>query len=348
MPCSTNKSYEQMYKKIKENWDKIAKPLDSLGKFEELVCKLGAIQKQELPQCSKTALLVMCSDNGIVEEGISQSGQEVTKICSQNIAMGKTTVGIMAKQTNTEIFAYDVGINCSETVPGTINRKIRMGTRNFLLEPSMTKEECEKAIDFGISLVKEYKEKGFHLLCIGEMGIGNTCTSSAIASALLSLDAEKVTGPGAGLSNEALERKIRVVRTANEKYELKNKSAKEVLAYVGGYDIACMTGICLGAKKYSLPIILDGAISMVSALVAQRIEDGTVDYLLPSHISREPLVKKLCEELKIQPVIDGNMALGEGTGAVLFLGLLQTIIEVYKNSLSFSQSKVSQYTRFEV
>lgn len=339
--------YNTFYKTIKENWDRIAKPLDSLGKLEDLIARLGAIQKQELPSLTRTAVIIFSADNGIVEEGISQSDQSVTRICAENIAAEKTTVGIMAKQTGTEVYVYDVGINTDEELPGVINRKINRGTKNFLKEKAMSKEELDKAISFGIELAHEYKEKKYDAVCVGEMGIGNTTTSAAIASSLLKVEAEKVTGRGAGLSDSGLLKKIQVIDTAVKKYSLSDADAETVLQTAGGFDIACMCGLYIGAKQCGLPVILDGAISMVAALAAEKIDPGVIDFLLPSHKSREPLVERLCDVLKLSPVLDADMALGEGTGAVLMLGVLKTALAVYEDSVTFSNSRVAQYTRFK-
>jgi len=338
--------YKDIYEKIKNNWDAIAKPLDSLGRLEEIVCKIGAIQSTELPTVDKSAVIILCSDNGIVEEGVSQSDQSVTRICTENIAAKKTTVGIMAEQSNTDVLVYDLGIASTDKLNNVTDYKIRYGTRNFLLEPAMTQEETEKAISIGKKIVKNCKTMGYNILCIGEMGIGNTTTSSAIAASLLKCKAEDVTGKGAGLDDKALIHKKEVIQSAIDKHHLYEKDALTILQYVGGYDIAGMVGIYLGAKEYNIPIVIDGAISMVAALVAENIQPNIIDYLIPSHKSREPLVKEVMKKLNINPVIDANMALGEGTGAVLMLSIIKTAIAVYKKSVPFSQSGVEQYKRY--
>ncbi len=338
---------ESWSSRIKANWDKIAKPLDSLGKLESLVAKLGEIQKTEHPVCSRKCLVVLCSDNGIVEEGISQSDQSVTRICAENIGAGRTTVGIMASHVGCHIFTYDVGINCEAELKNVTDRKIRAGTRNFLKEKAMTREEVEKAFALGREIVAECRDRGFQIICTGEMGIGNTTTSAAVAASLLKVDAEVTAGRGAGLSDQGLERKIRVINEAIGKYGLYNADPVSVLEAVGGYDLAVMTGIYLAAADFDMPIVLDGAISVTAALAAERIKPGTAGYLIPSHLSREPLGELLCRELGFSPVLDAGMALGEGTGAVLFLGLLETAIEVYEKSVPFAESNVEQYTRFQ-
>ena len=338
--------YQEIFNQIKHKWDCVAKPLDSMGRFEALTAKIGAIQGTDSPHLDKVALLVFCSDNGIVEEGVSQSGQEVTAICAKNIAAGKSAAGVMAASLGIDLLVIDVGIACQEEIPGVINRKIRAGTRNFIKEAAMTREECQRAIQTGIEFAGECSKK-YDAVCIGEMGIGNTTTSAAVAAGLLRLGADEVCGRGAGLSDMGLEKKIRSVAAAIEKYDLVDRSAGEILEFVGGFDLAAMAGVCLGAKKYGLPVILDGAISLTAALLSEKIDRGCRDYLIPSHKSREALAGKICAVLgdDFIPVIDGGMALGEGSGAVMMTGLLRTALEVYNGALKFGDSGVAQYQR---
>ena len=338
--------YQEIFNQIKHKWDCVAKPLDSMGRFEELTAKIGAIQGTDSPRLDKVALLVFCSDNGIVEEGVSQSGQEVTAICAGNIAAGKSAAGVMAASLGIDLLVIDVGIACQEEIPGVINRKIRAGTRNFIKEAAMTREECQRAIQTGIELAGECSKK-YDAVCIGEMGIGNTTTSAAVAAGLLRLGADEVCGRGAGLSDQGLARKRQVVDTAIEKYDLVDRTAGEILEFVGGFDLAAMAGLCLGAKKYGLPVILDGAISLTAALLSEKLDSGCRNYLIPSHKSREPLAAKICGELgkNFDPVIDASMALGEGSGAVMMAGLLRTALEVYNKALKFEASGVAQYER---
>lgn len=335
-----------LYKKIKLNWDKIAKPLDGMGKFEELISRIGAIKNEEKPDISNKVIVIFCADNGIVEEGVSQSPKEVTRICAQNIAANKTTVGIMAREANAGLLVVDVGIEYDGEIPSVENYKVRKGTRNFAKEPALTKEEVEDAINVGKNLTLALKNKGVSILAIGEMGIGNTTTTSAVAAGLLKMSADEVTGRGAGLSDAGLVKKRKVIDAAIKKYDLYNLLPEEILEKVGGLDIAAMTGMCLGAKEYGIPVVLDGVISQVAALLAEKIEKGTKEFLIPSHISKEPVSIKICKELGLEPVIDARMALGEGTGAALMLSLLNTANCIYLESVPFEASNVEQYTRY--
>lgn len=337
---------KEIRKKVLSNFDNVAKPLDGLGKFEALTAQIGAIQGTEIIDISKKVVIIMCADNGIVAEGISQSGQEVTLAVVKNMADKKSSVGKMAELVGADTIPVDIGINCEDSIPGVLDKKISFGTKNFRNEPAMPEEDAIKAIFTGIELVFECKEKGYKILATGEMGIGNTTTSSTVTSALLGCEVAEVTGRGAGLSDEKLMHKQKIIAEAIEKYELKEADALQILETVGGLDIAGLTGVCIGGALYHVPIVLDGVISMVAALLAERIVPGTKDYLLPSHKGKEPAVEILAKGLGVEPVIDGNMALGEGTGAVMMFSLLDMALSVYQNRTTFSDIKIEQYERF--
>lgn len=336
----------KVYQKVKENWDGIAKPLDGMGKFEELTAQIGAIQGTEEVDISKKAVIIMCADNGVVEEGISQTGQEVTLAVAREMAEGISSVGKMAAAIGADTIPVDIGINYDGQVEGVLFRRVRNGTRNFRKEPAMTQEEARKAIFTGIELVESCKQKGYRILATGEMGIGNTTTSSAVAAALLKCGAEEVTGRGAGLCDEKLRHKKQVIAEAIERYQLYGAEPLTILQTVGGLDIAGLAGVCIGGGIFHMPVVLDGVISMVAGLLAERLVPGTLQYLIPSHKGKEPAVEKMAHELGIEPVIDGNMALGEGTGAVMMMSLLELALCVYQGKTSFSDIQVEQYKRF--
>ncbi|MBD5543929.1 MAG: nicotinate-nucleotide--dimethylbenzimidazole phosphoribosyltransferase [Lachnospiraceae bacterium] len=336
----------KIYKKVLENWDSIAKPLDGMGRFEAVTAQIGAILGTDEINLSKKAVIIMCADNGIVEEGVSQSGQEVTAAVAEQMGKGASSVGKMAEAIGVDSIPIDIGINRKEPIAGVLDRKIRYGTRNFSKEPAMTQEEAVKAIFTGMEIVSDCKKKGYHILAIGEMGIGNTTTSSAVAAALLRCETEEVTGRGAGLCDEKLQRKKQIITKAVKKYKLYEAEPLTVLQTVGGLDIAGLVGVCIGGGMFHIPIVLDGVISMTAALLAERIVQGTIQYLIPSHRGKEPAVEKLMKELKLEPVIDGRMALGEGTGAVMMLSLLEMTLCVYRRGTQFSDIQVEQYERY--
>ncbi|MBR5637763.1 MAG: nicotinate-nucleotide--dimethylbenzimidazole phosphoribosyltransferase [Pseudobutyrivibrio sp.] len=331
-------------KEMQNKWDKVAKPIGSLGTLETYYSKIAAIQGFDAPDLSNGRLIVCCGDHGIVEEGVSQTSQEVTKICATNIGKGISTAGVMATSLGIDILSVDIGINCPEEVPCTLNRRVKYGTCNFLKQPAMTVEEFSRAVQVGMDLVKDSKEEGKNLILVGEMGIGNTTSAAVMAGYLLDLNAEAVTGRGAGLNDEGFSKKRAVVSMALSKFS--GLSPVEICSYFGGLELAAMTGIVIGGALYKVPIILDGMLSQVSALVADRLLDGARDYLIPSHISKEPVAEKLAKKLDIRPVIDGKMAVGEGAGAVMMVSLLKMADEVFHKALKFQDSEVEQYERF--
>lgn len=338
---------QTMQSQIEDIWDQIVKPLKSLGEFEKIIAKIGAIQMTKHPRISRREILVFCSDNGVVEEGISQSGQEVTRIITENMGKQNSSVCFMGKQANVSIYPVDIGMVGKEELKGVRNLKVCEGTKNFAIEPAMSREQMWQAITTGIALVRQKKREGVDLLAIGEMGIGNTTTSSAVAASLLRLPAEKTTGRGAGLSNSGLEKKIQVIGEAIAKYHLYDCSAEEILMTVGGFDIAAMTGACIGGAIYKIPVVLDGVISTVAALLAERMCPGVRDYLIASHRSKEPAAKLMEEELNLHPVIDAKLALGEGTGTTFFFAMLDVALAEYEGQAKFEDYHMEQYEDYQ-
>lgn len=336
---------EDVRKEVHQKWDAIAKPLDSMGDFEDLFARMGAIVGTSKLAISRKAVIIMCADNGIVEEGVSQCGQEVTAAVARNMVRKQSSVGKMATVIGADTIPVDIGINCKEPIEGMLQRKIRYGTANFSKEPAMTEEEAVRAILTGIEIVAECKEKGYQLLATGEMGIGNTTTSSAVAAALLDCEVKELTGRGAGLSDSGLVRKRQVITQALEQYQLRGADALKVLRCVGGLDIAGLAGVCIGGAIYHIPIVLDGVISLVAALTAQRLIPGVQEYLLPSHRGKEPSIGRLLDALDLKPVIDAGLALGEGTGAVMMFALLDMAMAVYETGSTFEEIQVEQYKR---
>lgn len=337
---------ENIRRKVWSNFDHAAKPIDGLGRFEAFIAQIGAIQGTERMDISKKAVIIMCADNGIVEEGISQSGQEVTLAVVKKMAERKTSVGKMAGTIGADTIPVDIGVNYNDKIPGVLDRKIRFGTRNFKKEPAMTEEEAVRAIFTGIEMVFECKEKGYKIVAMGEMGIGNTTTSSAVTAALLRCEASEVTGRGAGLSDEKLIHKQKLIAEAIDRYGLREADPLRILKTVGGLDIAGLAGVCIGGALYQVPIVLDGVISMAAALLAERLVPGSRDYLLPSHKGKEPAMEKLTKELGVKPIIDANMALGEGTGAVMMFSLLDIALSVYQDRTTFADMNIQQYERY--
>lgn len=328
-------------KECEARWDAIAKPLKSLGRLEEYVIQLAGIQGNARVSLGKKALVIMCADNGVVAEGVTQSGQEVTAIVAENFLDEKSCAAIMCKDTGTDIFPIDIGM--AVDTPRVEKRKIAYGTKNMAKEPAMTRKEAVAAIETGIRYVEELKEKGYGILATGEMGIGNTTTSSAVASVLLELEPEAVTGRGAGLSTEGLHRKVEVIRHAIALHKPTKEDPVDVLAKVGGFDIAGLTGVFLGGAANHIPVIVDGFISAVAALAAVRICPAASDYILASHVSKEPAGAMLLEALGKKPALTCDMCLGEGTGAVAVLPLLEMGLDIYQKMSTFEEIDLENY-----
>lgn len=341
-----SKPDENIYKEIRERWDCAAKPLDSLGKFEDITARIGAICGSANIDIKKKTVIVFCADNGIVDEGVSQCGQEVTLAVAKAMGMRKSSVCKMAAKAGVAIKVLDIGINAEERVEDLEYKRIRKGTRNFVLEPAMTKEELIDAVQVGIDAAAKAHAEGNKIICLGEMGIGNTTTSSAVVAALTKKKACKTTGRGAGLSDDGLEKKISVIDNAIKKYDLYNADAPTVLRCVGGLDIAGMVGAIFGAAERGVPVILDGIVSCAAALCAAQIQPNAREYMIASHNSREASAVLALNELGLSPVIDADLALGEGTGAVMLCSLLDIALTLYDNTLTFEDIEIDKYTRF--
>ncbi len=332
--------YNEIYSRVKKKWDSIAKPIDGLGKFEELVCKIGAIQNTIDIHIDKKAAVIFCSDNGVVAEGVAQTDNSVTALVAENITKGISTVAKMAKVCSCDCYAVDVGV--AREVKGVINKNVSRGTKNMAKEPAMTVEQAKQAFNSGIETVAELKEKGYNIIAIGEMGIGNTTTASAIAAVLLNLPVEKVTGRGSGLTDDAFINKINVIKKAIELH--KPKWLWDTVSKIGGYDIIAMAGAIIGAMKHNIPVIIDGAVSLSAALIAYNIDNNICRYILPSHMGKEPMAAIILKRFSLDPVIYGDMALGEGSGAVMLFPLLDMAMEIYNNK-TFEQLEMEEYKR---
>ena len=347
---------KEIVEKAETRWDTIAKPLRSLGLLEKNLTKIAGITGTLRPQIRKRALIAMCADNGVIEEGVTQTGNEVTAIVARNMAEGSTAVTVMAQAAGVDIFPVDIGMvtegDCIEGIPEEteeikprtlLNRKIRRGTRNFAKEPAMDRVEALRAILVGVKLVGQLKAQGYDIIATGEMGIGNTTTSSAMAAALLHHPVEKMTGKGAGLSNEGFDRKIRVIKTALVERDVMPGDPMDVLCKVGGYDIAGLAGVFLGGAIYRIPVVIDGFISSVAALLAEKLLPHTTDFMIASHVSKEPAGALVLEALGLKPMLCCEMCLGEGTGAMAAMPVLDMAFTVYDTMATFDDMQVEQY-----
>lgn len=331
---------EDARKACEVRWTHVAKPLNSLGKLETVTGQIAGIFGTSDIRLDKKALVIMCADNGVVEEGVTQTGQEVTAIVAQNFLTGKTSAKLMAEQTGTKLFPIDIGMVSDTTI---INRKIAYGTKNFTKEPAMTRAQAIRAMLVGIDFVEELAKEGYQIIATGEMGIGNTTTSSAIASVLLDVPVESVTGKGAGLTSEGLRKKITAIHRGIACNQPNKEDAIDVLSKLGGFDIAGLVGVFLGGAIHRIPIVIDGFISSVAALVASRIHPLASEYAIASHVSKEPAGKMILDSMKKEFFLTCDMCLGEGTGAVALMPLLDLALCVYQQMSTFDEIHVEEY-----
>ena len=323
-------------------WDHVAKPLHSLGKLEDLTVRIAGIRGTADVTVEPRCVLVFCADHGVVAENVTQSGQEVTSLVALSAAQGSANVNLMAGCARTDVYCVDMGMARRVDHPAMIRRSVGKGTRNMTKGPAMTVEEAERAIQTGIDLVREMTGRGYVLICTGEMGIGNTTAASALCCAYLGLAPEAAVGRGAGLSDEGLLRKREAVRRALAANH--PDSPVGTLAAFGGFEIAAMAGAFLGGLTCGVPVVVDGMVSAAAALAAFRICPESADFMLPSHMSREGVTPHIMKELGLDPVIAADMALGEGTGAVALMPLLDMALAVYGGTHTFDALGMAAYT----
>ncbi len=326
----------------RRRWDAVAKPLHSLGILEDMVAKIAGIQDTDRVDLSSRCCLTFCADNGVVQEGVTQTDSAVTASVARSIARGTGNICQMAKVARCDVIAVDVGMLQEVDDPRVVDRRVAPGTHNIALGPAMTREQCLQAIAAGEDMVREMAMKGRKLIATGEMGIGNTTTSSAVACALTGANVARMTGRGAGLSDAGLRRKRAAVTRALSVNRPDPNDAVDVLMKVGGFDIAAMAGAFLGGAKYGVALLVDGFISSVAALCAQRMLPEAKDFMLATHVSREPAGAFLLKTLNLTPVITAGMALGEGTGAVAAMPLLDMALAVYYGA-TFDDISVQAY-----
>jgi len=325
-------------------WDSLAKPLGSLGLLEDAVVQIAALTGNVEVDLSRRVLLVLCADNGVVARGVSQSDCSVTAAVARALGAGESTVCYMARTADCQVIPVDMGILDFPGAPGVLDRRVRNGTADITQGPAMNREECIRAIQTGMELVKEQKESGADILAAGEMGIGNTTTSSAVASVLLGRPSVELVGRGAGLSDAGLSRKRAAVEKAIYVHHPNPADPVDVLSRVGGLDLAGLCGVYLGGAKYRLPVLLDGFISTVAALCAVRLWPKAAGTLIASHVSAEPAGALVLRALGKKPLITAEMRLGEGSGAVAALPLLDMALAVYHSGHGFDKIGIEPYT----
>jgi nicotinate-nucleotide--dimethylbenzimidazole phosphoribosyltransferase len=320
----------------------LTKPPKALGRLETLSIQLAGIQGKAQPVIEQKAIAVMAADHGVVAEGVSAFPAEVTPAMVVNMVHGGAGINVIGRHVGARVIVTDLGVNADLSAADIRHDKIRAGgTANMAQGPAMTREEAERAIESGIRLVEEELEKGLDIICTGEVGIGNTTAASAVISVLSGEAPARVTGRGTGITQEALIGKVTTIEKAIAVNAPDRLDPVDVLAKVGGLDIAGMTGVFLGGAAHRIPVVMDGFISAAAALAAVRLCHECVDYILPSHVSIEVGHQVVLEELGLVPLFDLQMRLGEGTGAALSMSIIEAAARILSEMATFESAGVA-------
>ena len=317
---------------------RLAKPPGSLGRLEEISIQLAGITGRVHNALNKKQLLVFAADNGVVAEGVSSAPQSVTKQQTINLMRGKTGAAVLAKHFGCGLTVCDVGVNADIYESAVLNRKIAYGTQNICTGPAMTREQTLQAILTGAEIARTVDAD---VIGVGEMGIGNTTTSSAVLAVLLGADVEAVTGRGGGITEESFRKKKAVIRTAIEVNRPDRDDVVGVLSKVGGFDLAAMCGAFLGAAAARRSAVIDGLISAAAALCAVRLCPNVPGYLVPSHASFEIGYRLAMEAMDLRPLFDLGMRLGEGSGCPLAFQVLDAACAVINDMATFDEAGIN-------
>ncbi|ACD97377.1 nicotinate-nucleotide--dimethylbenzimidazole phosphoribosyltransferase [Trichlorobacter lovleyi] len=333
---------QQLLAQTQTRLDNKTKPLGSLGRLEEFACRLVAITGQEQPDLSRKAIFTFAADHGVTEEGVSLYPREVTAQMVFNFLRGGAGVNVLARHAGAEVRVVDVGVDHDfENCPGLVHRKVARGTRNFCTGPAMTTDETAAALLVGIDLAAQCKAEGIGLVGTGEMGIGNTTPSSAIIAAIGGFEVAQVTHRGTGIADQALANKIKVIERGLALHRPDPAKPLEVLAAVGGLEIAAIAGLVLGCAAERIPVIVDGFISTAGALIASELHPQVRDYLFAAHQSVEVGHRFMLERTGLRPILDLDLRLGEGTGAALAMPLIEAGARILAEMATFEQAGVT-------
>ena len=327
---------EEIGRQVREDLDNLAMPPGSLGKIETAAVRIAAIRKRRRPRADRRRIIVLCADNGVVEEKVASAPQEVTARQACNMTKGVTGMSAIAAQRGDQVQVVDVGIATPYSCSAVLNRKVREGTGNIVKGPAMTREEAVRAIMTGIGLAGQAYREGVDLAGVGEMGIGNTTTSAAVISVLTGRRAKEVTGYGGGITEKAYAHKVKCVQRAIEVNRPDPEDPVDTLAKVGGLDIAAMCGVFLGCAGYGIPVVIDGVISAAAALCAVRLCPACRSYLFPSHESVEPGYRAALEALSMEPWFKLDMRLGEGSGCTIAFEVMEAACAILSRMATFA------------
>lgn len=323
---------QEMEEKVRVGWKNIKKAGQDLGKLEEMVIHYAAMTGKELPKKLKSAMVLMCGDHGIAKYGVSAYPQEVTRQMINGYMRGSAGATVLARHAHADVLVCDVGtVFDLQDLNQVYHKKVAWGTNDFTQGPAMTEEQAHAAIQVGIDMADICIDKGYNLLYTGEMGIGNTTSTSAIASAFMGLDPLLTVGRGSGINDERMQIKRQVVIDGLALNKPRQGDAMDVLCKVGGYDHAGLAGVIIGASRRRVPTMVDGVNATAAALLAYGLYPECRNYMLCSHLSSDISHKKMLEIMQLTPIVDAGMRLGEGTGASLAIVVLQAAIDVYNH-----------------
>ena len=321
--------------------DCLTKPVGSLGRLEELAAQYVAIRGDLTPTIPEAMVMTLAADHGVVAEGVSAYPSSVTAQMVENFLVGGAAVNVLARHVHAQVRIVDMGVASNlQEAKGLILKKIGHGTQNFCKGPAMSRREALQALETGIDLAKEAYDEGIGLVAIGDMGIGNSTASAAITAVMAGHSVAMVTGRGTGLDDVGLAHKVKIIEQALACNQPQSHDAIDVLSKVGGYEIGGMAGIILGAAACRIPIVLDGFIACASALLAVGLNPVCREFLVASHLSVEQGHRLVLDHLKLQPLLDLQLRLGEGTGACLAIGLIQASLKIYLEMATFEEAKV--------
>jgi nicotinate-nucleotide--dimethylbenzimidazole phosphoribosyltransferase len=320
----------------------LTKPLGSLGRLEALSIQLAGIYGIPHPSPVRKAVIIMAGDHGVTQEGVSAYPSAVTVQMVLNFLQGGAAINVLSRQAGARVIVVDIGIaaDLEEKVAGLLRRKIAYGTQNMCQKPAMTRQQAEDSLQVGISVVEAEIEKGLDLVAAGEMGIGNTTPSTAMTAVFTKSPVPLVTGRGTGLDDRGLERKIEVIQKSIDVNNPDPQDPIDVLSKVGGFEIGGLAGVILSAAAHRIPIVLDGFISGVAALLATELSPGVKPFLIASHLSVEKGHHVLLDHIGLKPLLDLDLRLGEGTGAVLAFHLVEAAARILNEMATFSEAGV--------
>jgi nicotinate-nucleotide--dimethylbenzimidazole phosphoribosyltransferase len=323
--------------------DNLTKPRGSLGQLESLSIQVAGIKRSPRPQIIHKVIFTLVGDHGVTKEGVSAYPSEVTPQMVYNFLRGGAAINVLARQVGARVIVADLGVASTlERHPELKDKKVAMGTRNMAEGPAMSRKEAIRSIEAGMELVEEELTRGIDILGTGDMGIGNTTPSSAITAFLTGADVATVTGRGTGLDDEGWRRKVKVIQKVLEVNHPNPKDAIDVLSKVGGFEIGGIAGLILAGASYGVPVVLDGFISGAAALIATSLSPEAKPYLIASHQSVEEGHKKILEYLGLNPLLNLDLRLGEGTGASLGISLVEASLRILDEMATFTEAGVSE------